>query len=180
MSSWGRAPTLFWINFIGTGLTLGCALVENFDGYYAIRGLMGFFFSGGLTVGLACVQDSFFFHEQARKIGLWTAVLLIAPYCAPMFGYFILARTRYWRGTWWMIFGLGCVNLALCVAFLDETWYRRDIALSDQPARGSRLKRVLGIWQARLGRTYFLTPLNATKRLLAVLIHPVAFPVFLY
>lgn len=161
-------------------MTLGCCLVENFAGYYGTRAVMGFFFSGSLTVGLAFVQDMYFFHQQARKIGLWTMMLLVAPYCSPVFGYFILADTHKWRTIFWVTFALGSFVLLLSIFFLDETWYRRDIAPSSQPQRGNRLSRVLGIWQLQTTRGYFMQPTTSLVRLFATLMKPVVFSVMLY
>ncbi|KAK5049899.1 hypothetical protein LTR84_004018 [Exophiala bonariae] len=180
MSSWGRAPVLFWVNFVGTCMTLGCCLVENFAGYYGTRAVMGFFFSGSLTVGLAFVQDMYFFHQQARKIGLWTMMLLVAPYTSPVFGYFILADTQKWRTIFWVTFALGSFVVMLSIFFLDETWYRRDIAPASQPSRGNRIFRVIGVWQLQTTPGYFIRPKESLVRLFATLMKPAVFLVMLY
>jgi len=180
MSSWGRAPVLFWVNLFGTAMALGCCLIKDFSGYYGTRAVMGFFFSGSLTVGLAFVQDMYFFHQQARKVGLWSMMLLVAPYCSPLFGYFILADTGKWRTIFWVIFALGCFILLLCLLFLDETWYRRDIDPAYQPPRGNRLLRVLGTWQLQPRPRYFMKPKQSLARLFATLAKPIVIPVMLY
>ncbi|CEQ40567.1 SPOSA6832_02194 [Sporobolomyces salmonicolor] len=80
---WGRLPVLFWTQFIGTFLVLGSALVQNFTGYYALRPLTSLFLTAGQTIGnplsLTFLHDMFFFHEHARKVGIWVVIFLSAP-----------------------------------------------------------------------------------------------------
>ena len=86
-----------------------------------MKALQGLVLTAGQTAGLAFIQDMFFFHEHARKIGIWTAVFLTSPYCGPLFANFIIAGTGMWRNVYWLVFGLGCLNLILVFLFLDET-----------------------------------------------------------
>ena len=177
---WGRAPTVFWVVLSGTFFGLGCTLAPSFEVYYGMKALQGFTLTAGQTAGLAFIHDMFFFHEHARKIGIWTAVFLASPYFGPLFANFIIAGTGSWRGVYWLIFGLGCLNLATLVCFLDETWYRRDIRPGDQPARGARIWRIIGIWQIRVHHGYFGTIWGSCLRLFAVLIKPIILPVMMY
>lgn len=130
---WGRAPVLFWATFIGTFLPLATCLVPTFAGYYGLRALMGFFFSSSPAVGLAFIQDIFFLHEHARKIGVWIFAVQICPNMSPMFGSFIVSATGKWRDTYWMGFGLESFALIILALFLDESFFRRDLSLSEQP-----------------------------------------------
>jgi MFS family permease len=68
--SWGRAPVLFWTVLTVTLFLLGSALTQSFEGYYGLRTLTGFTLTAGQTIGLAFIQDMFFFHEHAKKIGV--------------------------------------------------------------------------------------------------------------
>jgi MFS family permease len=177
---WGRAPTLFWVVVSGTLFSLGCTLAPSFEVYYAMKALQGFTLTAGQTSGLAFIQDMFFFHEHARKIGIWTAIFLASPYFGPLFANFIIAGTGSWRGVYWLVFGLGCLNLVTLLCFLDETWYRRDIAPENQPAKGSRIFRIIGLWHIRVHRGYFGTVLNSYQRLGAVLLKPIMLPAMIY
>ncbi|EXJ67941.1 uncharacterized protein A1O5_08555 [Cladophialophora psammophila CBS 110553] len=177
---WGRAPVLFWVTFTGAFLTLGVCLVEDFTGFYALRALTGFFVSGSLTVGLAFIQDMFFLHEQARKIGIWFAIFNTCVYFAPMLGYYIMAGTGNWRATFWMAFGLETFVVMLIVLFIDETCYRRDKTITEQPSRGNRLLRLTGIWQIRVHRQYFASVYGSFLRLLHILYKPVVLPMYLF
>jgi MFS family permease len=142
--------------------------------------MMGFMLTAGQTIGLAFIQDMFFFHQHAQKIGIWTACFLVSPYCRPMFGNFIIYGTNDWRNVFWMIFGLGCLVLILTVLFIDEPWYRRDLPLEQQPAQGHRLLKLIGLWQASNHRGYFLTIGVSCRRLTFVLFKPIIMPIMVY
>ena len=79
-----------------------------------------------------------------------------------------------------MVFGLGCLVLGLVLLCVDEPWYRRDIAPENQPSKGSRLSRVLGLWQVKHHAGYFLSPGEAYRRLLYVLLKPIMLPIMIY
>jgi hypothetical protein len=141
---------------------------------------MGFTFTAGQTIGLAFIQDMFFFHQHARKIGFWAAIHLMAPYTTPLLGNFIISGTENWRLVFWVVFALAAWNLLLVVLFIDECWYRRDIVESQQPSRGNRLTRLLGIWQWKKHHEYFLSPRLACLRVARIIIKPIILPVMFY
>lgn len=165
---------------IGAFLTLGTALVPTFAGYYGLRALMQFFLSGGQSIGLAFIQDMFFHHEIARKIGIWVAVFMLCPYVSPMFGYYIISATGSWRACFWMTLGLECLVLILVVLFVDETFYRRDIPLSEQPKRGARIARAFGVWQLRVHGDYFRTARFSILQLFKIVLKPIIVPLLLF
>ena len=177
---WGRAPVIFWAMLIGVCLQIGITLSPDFTTYYATKALQGLLNQAALTAGLSYIQDMFFFHEHARKIGIWASIFLIAPYCGPLFGNFIIYRTGDWRIVQWLVFAVGGLDLVLIVLFLDESFYRRDIPASDQPSRGSRLLRVTGIWQIRVHGGYFNNFGEACRRVIVVAAKPIMLIVFFY
>jgi MFS family permease len=177
---WGRAPTHFWVVLSGTFFSLGCTLAPTFEVYYVMKALQGFTLTAGQTSGLAFIQDMFFFHEHARKLGIWTAIFLASPYFGPLFANFIISGTGSWRGVYWLVFGLGCLNVMALLCFLDETWYMRDVSPENQPIKGPRILRVIGAWQIRVHHGYFGTVLSSYQRLLAVLLKPIMLPVMVY
>ncbi|KAH0844477.1 MFS transporter [Fonsecaea pedrosoi] len=177
---WGRAPVLFWTSFIGTFLTLATCLVPNFAGYYGLRALMGVFLSSGPAVGLAFIQDVFFLHEQARKIGIWIFAVQVCPYCSPMFGSYIIAATGSWRATFWVVFGLEALVLLCLALFLDESFYRRDLPPSQQPQRGTRILRLVGWWQLQVHRRYFASFTSSFLRVFEILLKPIIIPLLAF
>ena len=154
MSYWGRAPVMFWSVLAGTLFTLACTVTHNFLVFYGFRAMMGLTLTAYQAVGLSCIKDMFFFHEHARKIGIWVALFVLSPYLGPLLGNFIISGTNEWRPVFWMAFGTCCLDLVLIVVFLDETFYNREIPKEAQPDRGPRLMRVIGSWQIR-NHNYF-------------------------
>lgn len=175
---------LFWTTVAGTLFTLGCALTHDFETFYGLRAMMGFTLTACQTIGLSYIKDMFFFHEHARKIGLWAGLFLLAPYCGPLFGNFIIDGTGEWRNVFWLVFAVCCADLVLIVCFGDESWYRRDIPPEQQPDFGSRLMRLVGVWQIQQiwhhNNGYFTSFAAAYWRLVAVIIKPVLLPTLLY
>ncbi|GAB7348120.1 hypothetical protein MBLNU459_g6138t1 [Dothideomycetes sp. NU459] len=179
--TWGRAPVLFWTTLCGTLFTLACCLAHSFPVFYGFRALMGVSLTACQTIGLSFIKDMFFFHEHARKIGVWAAMFLLAPYFAPLLGNFIIGGTGEWRPVFWMVFGVCCLDLVLIVLFADETWYRRDLEREKQPARGNRLMRLVGVWQIGQRRGgYFMSLGQALRRYSSVLIKPIIVPTLFY
>lgn len=179
MNTFGRAPVLFWATLSGTFFTLACAITTNFEVYYAMRAMMGLTTTAGQTVGLAFIYDIFFFHQRARKIGIWTACFLLAPFCGPLFANFVVGKTNTWRAAFWMMFGLGCVTVLLVTLFIDESWYRRDILPENQPKQNSRLTKLLGVWQVRQRGDYFPSFLSSIRRLIYILGRPIMVPIMI-
>jgi MFS family permease len=165
---------------MGTAFTLGATLAPDFETFYAMRALMGITLTACQAVGLSYVKEMFFYHEHARKIGIWAALLLMSPFCGPLFGNFIIARTGEWRNVFWFVFGVCCLDLILIILFSDETWYRRDIPTELQPPRGNRLLRLIGVWQLKHHRGYFLTVQSSVHRLVAVCFKPIIIPTMFF
>jgi len=70
-------------------------------------------------------RDRFFFHEHARKIGIWASAFIISPYL----GYFlssIISTYKSWRTTFWIDFMIIGLALAFVTFFGEETMYNRD------------------------------------------------------
>jgi MFS family permease len=185
-SFWGRLPVMFWATFLGAICTVICASTTNFQVFYAFRTLMGFTLVAFQTVGLASVKDMFFFHEHARKIGIWVAFFIVSPYLSPLFAYFILAGTGNnspekgdWRAVLYLVFGIICLDLILIVAFADETYYNRTISVEEQPPRGSRIMRLLGLWQLK-NRGYFPTAWKSVVNTVSLLGNPIVIPALIY
>lgn len=64
-------------------MILGSVLVDSFTAYYVLRPLTSVFLTAGQTIGLTFVKDMYFFHEHARKIGIWVCIFLASPYFGP-------------------------------------------------------------------------------------------------
>ena len=185
-SCWGRLPVMFWATLLGAVCVLVSAVTTSFQVYYAFRTLTGFFLVSYQIVGLASVKDMFFFHEHARKIGIWVVFFIVSPYLSPLFAYFILGGTGGnspiggdWRAVLWLVFAIVCLDLVLIVVFADETFYNRAISPEAQPSRGSRIMRLLGVWQLK-NKSYFPSAWQSCVRLVSLLAKPILIPGLLY
>ncbi|KAK4937743.1 hypothetical protein LTR10_021688 [Elasticomyces elasticus] len=156
---WGRAPVIFWSAVIAWFLSLGIALSPTWSSYYPVRVLGGVFWNAPPSISIAFLRDIFFFHESARKIGFWTVLFISSPYWGPLFANFMLAGLGDWRPPLWLVCAMQGVFVLSCIAFLDETWYNRDIPLEQQPRRGQsfldRMWRITGLWQVRHHNQFF-------------------------
>lgn len=173
----GRAPTLFWSTLFGFIFTIAAAVSPTFPCFYAMRALQGLTITSCQTIAMAFIKDIFFFHERARKIGLWALLYIASPYLGPLFANFILGSTNRWRLVFWTGFAACGIDLILIIAFLDETWYNREIPPEQQPPRGrgfgSRMLRIVGVWQLRHRRTYYETVYESFKKFFLTLTKPV-------
>ncbi|GAA5976187.1 hypothetical protein JCM11641_001075 [Rhodosporidiobolus odoratus] len=176
---WGRLPVLFWTQVFGTAMILGSVLCHSFTAYYAFRPLTSLFLTAGQTIGLTFVKDMFYFHEHARKIGIWVCIFLCSPYCGPFFGGFMVNALGDWRPVLWLVFAASCLVLVLICLFGDETWYDRTLTV--QPTRpGGVYGRVLNLTgvSAFKERQYKAKVFPSIMRLVEVFIKPVSWVVF--
>lgn len=177
INSWGRIPVLFWSSVLGFGFNIGSALSPNFPVHYAMRILQGVTQSTGQTIGLAFVEDCFFYHEHARKIGIWYAIYICSPFLGPLFGNFIVGKTANWHIIFWCTAAWSAFLICLILLFGDETYYNRSVPFERQPRRGkgqfNRLLRVTGVWQIQNHSGYFATVASSYIRLLTVFLKPI-------
>ncbi|KAI1621291.1 major facilitator superfamily domain-containing protein [Exophiala viscosa] len=175
-SYWDRAPVLFWTEVIGFFFTVGTALCNTYETFFAMRVLSAIFLTASQTVSLALLKDIFFFHERARKIGLWAALYTASPYLGPQLGSFVVGKTLDWHNVYWMAAGCVAIQLLLLVLFLDETWYNRTLHSHEQPHRSQttfgRLGRLTGAWQIQHHKRYFSTVSATYRELLFVILQP--------
>ncbi|KAF5026371.1 hypothetical protein F66182_1579 [Fusarium sp. NRRL 66182] len=173
----GRAPTLFWSTLFGLVFSIVAAVAPNFQVFLGVRAVQGLFLTSGQTIAIAFIKDIFFFHERARKIGLWALMYITSPYWGPLLSNFVIGGTHKWEDVFWLSAGVTAISLLLILAFLDETWYNRDVPVSEQPSRGqgftSRLLRLTGLWQMRHHSGYFETFYDAMRRVILILSKPV-------
>lgn len=175
LNSWGRMPVFFWSTVMGLFFTLGCALSPTYEIYYAMRVLQTINVTTGQTIGLAFIKDMFFFHEHARKIGLWYTVFIASPFCGPLFGNIMVGRLQDWPSIFWLTFALIGMLLVLIVTLADESYYNRSVPAERQPRRNAsqRIFRIVGFWQLRNHKGYFPNLAHSLKRLLTVFIKPI-------
>lgn len=177
VNSWGRIPVLFWSSFLGFFFTIGSVLSPSFPVHYGMRTLQSVTQSVGQTIGLAFIEDCFFYHEHARKIGIWYTIYICSPFLSPLLGEFIIGKTGNWHIIFWCSVAWSGFLLCLILLFGDETYYNRLLPLERQPRRPqghiNRLLRVTGVWQIKNHSGYFATVASSYIRLVTVFLKPV-------
>ncbi|KAK8037885.1 hypothetical protein PG994_014652 [Apiospora phragmitis] len=149
----GRLPVMFYFLVVALATAIWCAAATTFGSFMAARVLNGFFSTVSQGGGLMFIQDMFFFHERARKINLWAYVFLrftsffvISPYLGPLLAAF-MAAAKPWPIPFWVYVAETGLALILTILFVEETFYDRRISEAEQPPRGTRVGRLLGIAQ---------------------------------
>ncbi|GAP91287.2 putative major Facilitator Superfamily protein [Rosellinia necatrix] len=152
----GRLPVMFYFLVVALATAAWCAGATNFASFETARILNGFFSTVSQVNGLIFVQDMFFFHERARKINIWASFFILSPYLGPLLAAFQI-ETKPWPTPFWVYTAETALALALTIVFVEETYYDRRIAKSDQPDRGNRITSLLGIaqWKSRGRRNTF-------------------------
>ncbi|KAE8355461.1 major facilitator superfamily domain-containing protein [Aspergillus coremiiformis] len=174
----GRLPVLFYFMLLALATAIWCTAAESFESFMAARILNGAFSTVSQAGGLMFIKDMFFLHEQARKINLWSALIIISPYLGPMFTAFIIHVS-----TWQWAFGLYSIETGLCliaiILFVEETYYDRRTSQLELIPHAPRWKRLLGIQQWQTG--YIInTPTDAILRPITVIRKPVVYLSTLY
>ena len=90
-NSFGRLPTLFWMLLLSVVFAIMCSASEDFHTFMAARILNGFFSAPAQATGMMFIKDLFFFHEQVRKVNLWTAFFILSPYVGPILSAAVLS-----------------------------------------------------------------------------------------
>jgi hypothetical protein len=94
----------------------------------------------------------------------------MSPYVGPLLTAF-MTITKPWQVPFWVYFAMNILALGLVIAFLQETYYDRTIPASEQPAKGSRVARLVGTAQFK-SRHLRNTFGQACWRTVSVLIKP--------
>ncbi|KAJ5888676.1 hypothetical protein N7495_008717 [Penicillium taxi] len=174
----GRFPLLFWWTLLAVGTAVWCAAAKSFDSFMAARILNGFFSTVAQGGGLMFIKDMFFFHEHARKINIWSGLIVISPYMGPLLAAFI-TDTQIWQ---WA-FGVYAIETGLCliaiILFMDETYYDRKTGQPELVTSGPRWQRMIGIQQYRTNYTQ-ISFKNACMRPLTMICKPVVFIMTIY
>ncbi|KAL8712538.1 MAG: hypothetical protein Q9225_006928 [Loekoesia sp. 1 TL-2023] len=144
----GRLPVLFWFTLLAFFTAAWSAAVDSFNSFLVARMFNSFFSTVAQAGGLMFIRDVFFFHEYARMINFWGFAIILAPYLGPCLAAFMLS-TQEWELPFWIYTIEAGLSLIAIVAWMDETYYDRQIPIDQQPLRKSRFMRLVGIEQFR-------------------------------
>lgn len=128
---------------------------------------------------LAFIKDMFFFHERARKIGLWATLYIASPYLGPCIGNFVIFETGHWPDVYWLCVSVAGFQVVLILLCVDETWYNREVNSQSQPARPQSYKgrflRLTGLWQLQDRGDYFPGVEATSTKFFITITRPVVF-----
>jgi len=117
------------------------------------------------------LTNRFFFHEHARKIGIWAWAFVISPYLGPFLSA-IISNFKSWRTTFWIDFLIVGLAVTFVTLLGEETLYDRD-NLDVQPPKpmgylnyrfqvltgiyGAKCKGRTTVWQSTVDLAFLLT-----------------------
>ncbi|ANB14928.1 Flr1p [Sugiyamaella lignohabitans] len=145
-SYFGRAPVLFWFIVNAVWTAVWCATATSFNQFMAARILNGFFSTVSQGCGMMFIEDMFYFTQKPRRVNILSGFIIFSPYLGPSLSAFMLT-TQSWRTGFGLYSALTGLALILIVLFVDETYYDRTLADSEQPKRVSRFLRLIGTEQ---------------------------------
>ncbi|KAJ7592989.1 MFS general substrate transporter [Mycena floridula] len=168
----GRLPILFWSQILALAFLIGCTFAPNLRTFTIMRCLTAFFGTAPQVTGLYIVTDMYPFHQQARKINLWTMGFIVSPFLSPFAFGFLVARTS-WRWAYGIGSMYGAVVCILIICFMEETIYDRSIKpIPEAPSTGlkNRFNALLGVTGMSMAKyrpswtASILAPLNVVWR----------------
>lgn len=104
-------------------LSLACALVSNFSTLLVLRGLIGLFSSGLMTLPIAVLRDRFEGDRMARAQSTIAMMFMLVPMLAPLIGQAVLVFAP-WRAIFAVMAMLGLMVGAWMWLRLPETLQR--------------------------------------------------------
>ncbi|KAH6874058.1 major facilitator superfamily domain-containing protein [Thelonectria olida] len=134
---YGRRP-IFLISLICSLVgNVGCALSHSYATMGLCRAITGFFISPAASIGSAVVSETFFRHERARYMGIWTSMVTLGVPLAPVVFGFVALRVGY-RWIYW--------SLAAFILYLFLGPETRYVPEANEPAEkhSSITKRYFG------------------------------------
>ncbi|KAJ5703188.1 hypothetical protein N7488_010736 [Penicillium malachiteum] len=132
----GRRPIFLLSLLLSCVCNIGCAKSPDYASMAACRALVAFFISPAMAIGSGVVTETFFRHERARYMGIWTVMVTLGVPIGPFIFGFVAQRVGY-RWIYWILAITNAVQFFLYVFFGPETRYTG----ADVEAESSAFKR---------------------------------------
>ncbi|MCF4167496.1 multidrug effflux MFS transporter [Zavarzinia compransoris] len=116
----GRRPVLMAGLALYTAAGLFAAFAPDVDTLIAARLFQALGGCAGLVLGRAMVRDTAGEGDTARRLALMNLMVTLGPGVAPLIGG-VIADSAGWRALFWLMGGLGVVNLLLTWRLVPET-----------------------------------------------------------
>ncbi|KAH8674202.1 putative MFS multidrug transporter [Xylariales sp. PMI_506] len=164
---YGRRP-IFIISLIGSLFcNIGCAKSPTYASTAACRALVALFICPPGALGSAVVAESFFKHERARYMGVWTLMVTLGVPLAPFIFGFVTERVGY-RWIYWILAIINGIQLVLYIFFGPETRYIESSTEDSEKKSSSRFSQYLSFRRidAEPFNAYeFIKPLTMVSRI---------------
>ncbi|KAI0017910.1 major facilitator superfamily domain-containing protein [Xylariomycetidae sp. FL0641] len=158
-SRFGRRP-IFLLSLVGSLVfNVGCAEARTYGALCACRALQSFFICPATAIGSAVVVETFFKHQRARYMGIWTVMVTIGVPLAPFIFGFVAQRVGYvW--IFWTLAIINGVQLVLYLFLGPETRFLRHGAA---PAAERSLFNFARVDPTPFSLVEFVSPLRMAK-----------------
>ncbi|KIX92754.1 uncharacterized protein Z520_11606 [Fonsecaea multimorphosa CBS 102226] len=128
----GRRPT-WLLATLGSGLlNIGCVYSKSYGTMITFRILTACFLSPALGLGGAVVTETFFSHQRATKLGIWTVAFTIGPSLGPFLAGFIVYHTNNWQWVYWFFVIVSLATFVAALFLCPETLYIRNSPSAQQ------------------------------------------------
>ncbi|KAF7716597.1 MFS-type Multidrug transporter [Penicillium ucsense] len=118
----GRRPIFLLSLILSCACNIGCAKSPDYASMAACRALVAFFISPASAIGSGVVTETFFRHERARYMGIWTIMVTLGVPIGPFIFGFVAQRVDY-RWIYWILAITNGVQAILYLFFGPETRY---------------------------------------------------------
>ncbi|KAJ5404437.1 hypothetical protein N7509_004308 [Penicillium cosmopolitanum] len=118
----GRRPIFLLSLILSCVCNVGCAKSPDYASMAACRALVAFFISPAMAIGSGVVTETFFRHERARYMGIWTVMVTLGVPVGPFIFGFVAQRVGY-RWIYWILAITNAVEFILYIFFGPETRY---------------------------------------------------------
>lgn len=98
----GRRPIFLLSLLLSCVCNIGCAKSTDYASMAACRALVAFFISPAMAIGSGVVTETFFRHERARYMGIWTVCVTLGVPVGPFIFGFVAERVGY-RWIYWIL-----------------------------------------------------------------------------
>ncbi|KAL4918315.1 major facilitator superfamily domain-containing protein [Aspergillus aurantiobrunneus] len=172
----GRRPIFLLSLVLACVCNIGCAKSPDYASMGACRALVAFFISPAMALGSAVVMETFFKHQRARYMGVWTVMVTLGVPVGPFIFGFVAERVGY-RWIYWVLAITNACQFILYLIFGPETRYT---APSPSPFKHEYLTFFTRIDPTPFTATEFIHPLSLATHI-PVLLAAVAYSmVFLF
>lgn len=98
----GRRPIFLMSLVLSCVCNIGCAKSPDYASMAACRALVSFFISPAMALGSAVVMETFFKHQRAAYMGVWTVMVTLGVPVGPFIFGFVAERVGY-RWIYWVL-----------------------------------------------------------------------------